>query len=100
MDLFASEYGWTKHYIYTRVYPEDLAILQDKIVLRQTEDIITQLRITTNPHLPAAEQREFAEQLMAKRRAITGIDDSQLDRAALNRLKDTLKKESKAVKVK
>lgn len=100
MDLLASEYGWTKHYIYTSVYPEDVIILQDKIMLRQTEDLITQLRITTNPHLQPAEQKEFAEQLMARRRRITGIQDDQLDRAALNRLKNQLKKESKAVKVK
>lgn len=100
MDLLASEYGWSKHYIWTKCFPEDVIILQDKIMLRQTEEVITNLRIATNPHLKPDEQKEFAEQLMARRRQITGVQDDQLDRSALNRLKEQLKKESKAVKVK
>jgi hypothetical protein len=82
------------------VYPEDFVLLQDRIQLRQTDEILTQVRIATNPHLKAEEQREFVDTLMRQRRALLGVQEETLDRAALARLKDRLKKESKAVKVK
>lgn len=101
MDLFASEYSWTKDYIFNSVYPEDVIILQDKIQARQTENMIADLRIISNPHLEKDAQKELVNELMARRARLRGMhEEPELDRAALGRLKDQLKKESKAIKVK
>lgn len=77
-----------------------MIILQDRISERQNEDAITQLRIISNPHMEQDAQKEFINQLMARRRRFRGIVEDKLDRAALERLRSQLKKESKAVKVK
>lgn len=98
--MLASEYGWTKDYIWFHVYPEDLAILQDKIRLRQIEATITNLRISSNPHLEPNEAKSFAESLMAQHRQLIGVIDEPLDRGGLQKLKQQLKKESKSIKVK
>lgn len=101
MDLFASEYSWTKDYIWFNVYPEDVLILQDKIQARQTEQMIADLRIISNPHLEKDAQKELVNELMARRARLRGIyEEPELDRAGLAALKDKLKKESKAIKVK
>jgi hypothetical protein len=101
VDLLASEYGWTKDYIYFSVYPEDVIILQDKIMARQTDQMIADLRIISNPHLEKDAQKELVNELMARRARLRGtFEEPEIDRAALARLKETLKKESKAIKVK
>lgn len=74
--------------------------MQDMIALRELDSIITQLRIATNPHLEPNDAREFAESLMTRRRQMIGIQEEQLDRKGLSRLKEQLKKESKTIKVK
>lgn len=100
MDLFASEYGWTKDYIYYSVYPEDLVFLQDKIQIRSLERDIQMLQIIRNPHLERDAAQQFANDLLRRYRSLMGIKEETLDRAGLERLREQLKKESKSIRVK
>lgn len=64
--------------------------------------LLMDLRISTNPHLEPKEAEKFLKDLLDRRRALWGPaeNDVPLDRAALDSLKNRLKKESNAIKVK
>lgn len=78
-----------------------MIILEDFIYERQANDYLVQIRIATNPHLKKEDQQAFINELMARRRQVGGIKEEKIDRAALDRLRKTLKNESRSkIKVK
>lgn len=61
------------------------------------------IRIATNPHLTEeSEQKKLIQELLDRRNAIWGVveNTAPLDKAALDLLKDRLKKDSKSIRVK
>lgn len=74
--------------------------MQDQIKVRQIDQTLINLRISTHPHLENSEQKDFADMLFRQRRLIMGEESEELDRAGLAKLKEVLKKESKLIKVK
>ncbi len=93
IDLFASEYGWTINYILNYVYPDDFILLGELISKRIIDKVLMDFQIAHNPHREPEKAQEFADELMEQRRKIYGFDvnHAQLDRAALDKLKDMIK---------
>lgn len=97
IDLFASEYGWTKDYILKRVYPDEAIDLKRAIDIRTFNKYLIELAIEHNPHSEKPEKLrdEFLE------RADADINrDEDIDKQGLKQLKMRLNRHSKAVKVK
>lgn len=65
VDLFASEYGWAKDYIFDEIYPEEYFDLADQIKKRRINEYLIQIRVYhSNPkelvELLEREIREFS----------------------------------------
>lgn len=79
-------------------------MLQRQITARMIDDHLMQAAIVANPHREKDDQEEFVQNLVKQRRWYRGIDDDESsdkpDFAALNALKDKMKKESYLVKAK
>lgn len=92
--MLASEYGWEKDYILTGVYPEELFRLIPQIKDRKRNDFLTQLAIAQNPFTedPNELWKNFTDEK-------DYIEEEQLDREGMDRLKSLLGKGS-AVMVK
>lgn len=74
----------------------------EEIAKRLIDDLLMQLRISTNPHLEPAKAEEFLKDLLDRRRAIWGPmeHNDKFDKEAFDALKQTLQNESKSIKVK
>lgn len=100
IDLLASEYGWSLSYILREVYPEDFFLLLRQIRIRKIDIILQDIAVATNPHKEAEEAKKFVEDLIDQQRYMRGEDETpaETDFAAIDRLRNQIKKESLLVK--
>jgi hypothetical protein len=85
------------------VYPDELFQLTTAISRRQTDNMLAQLRIVTNPHLEPADRKALVDELMERRRVLYGgsaIDDSKFDKEGFEALRQDLGRGSKSIGVK
>lgn len=77
-------------------------ILSEAITRRLLDQIIMDLRVSSNPHLKPEDQKSFIKELQDRRRSLYGVAENTapLDKDALEMLKAQLKNNSKAIKVK
>lgn len=92
VDLFASEYGWTKDYIYYHVYLDELFILMARIEERKRNENLLLLAISHNPH-------SQEPQLLwdALRHSNNDREDETLDVEGFERLKAEMSKNPKII---
>ena len=91
IDLFASEYGWSRQEI-MNIYVDELFKFVDIIKKRKKDEALLELAIAHNPY--SKNPNELFK--------VLSRDDgkSELDRAGFARLKAKLMKDSKLIKVK
>lgn len=89
--MLASEYGWTKDYILTRVYPIDVVYLGPQIARRQRDSFIDQMsvQVLTDSNVKPEDRAKSFNALIRMRDADpTGtVPDRDFDRAKFEELR-------------
>lgn len=102
MFIVGSSLGWTKDYILTAVYPEELNLYIRLVDIEKLETLMfqTQIAANANSKKPQELYDSFKEQRqMAIGDLIQEVDDS-FDREGLQRLKNRLAGESQKILIK
>jgi hypothetical protein len=99
IDTLAHEYGWTKEYILNAIYPDEAVELTSIIRKRTYNQKMLDLAIASNPW--SKEPKKLWEVLQKNADSNSKLgDDTEMDKAGLQMLKQQLKSKSKAIKVK
>lgn len=99
--MFASEYGWTKDYIYFSVYPEDLFLLKDEIEVRHALDALDKITYSSFPHMAEEDQRTFRDELITGIKVMRGTYfEETIDRTGVQKLKEAMNVKGSKMKVK
>lgn len=76
--------------------------LGEEITKRLVDKLLMELRIATNPHLEQDEAKKLLQELLDRRRELYGPDEhgEELDKEALDALKQQIQNNSKLLKAK
>lgn len=98
----ANEYGWSKDFILSRIYPDESLIYVELIDRRRRNEYLMSLAIVTNPVLKPSDQKilwDILSKRDSRRISTKTIMDDKIDKEGIARLKKRLTT-SKRIKVK
>lgn len=90
VDLFASQYGWTRDYILDNVYIDEYFIQRDIIDKRQRQEIMMKSQIILLPHIEDKHRKEFLRNLEGEDRNTLIGKNIQTDYEAIKKAKQML----------
>lgn len=79
VDLYASEYGWTRDYILNNVYLDEYFIQQNIIKKRQRYEYMKQITVAMLPHMKNEERKKI----------IKAIEDEERQDSHFGQIKET-----------
>lgn len=97
VDLIASEYGWTKEYIFNNVYPREIKTFDVMITRRQFNNYRMLLAISSNPH--TKDPKKFANLINRQVGNLDTDDTNTFDQVGIQALKKKIATTSKQIKV-